>query len=90
MIPEDESREFKVSNFIFPCWQLWARRTGGVVGVAHFDLVVALLGIRVGGSSPLSSVVYAVVGLWGVYLGLVWKPIQRWWQGQVDMPAHGK
>lgn len=39
----------------------------GLVAVAQFDLVAALFGMRFGETSPLTSVVYGLVGLAGVY-----------------------
>jgi len=48
----------------------------GLVGAAHTDLVALLCGA----GSILSSVVYVVVGLSGLYQALQWKAIQRRWQ----------
>ncbi|MEO8075441.1 MAG: DUF378 domain-containing protein, partial [Acidobacteriota bacterium] len=45
----------------------------GLVGLARVDLVAALFGMRFGEVSPLSGVVYALVGLAGAYQGLFWK-----------------
>ena len=39
----------------------------GVVALAHFDLVAALLGMSFGQTSVLSSLVYGLVGLSGLY-----------------------
>jgi uncharacterized protein len=39
----------------------------GLVALAHFDLVAALLGMSFGQTSVLSSMVYGVVGLSGLY-----------------------
>jgi uncharacterized protein len=47
----------------------------GLVGFFQFDLVAALLGE----ASPLSRLVYAVVGLCAVYQAVQWKAIQRRW-----------
>jgi uncharacterized membrane protein YuzA (DUF378 family) len=47
----------------------------GLVGVAHFDLVAALLGEM----SSLSRVVYALVGLSALYQAVSWRAIQRRW-----------
>ena len=51
----------------------------GLVAVARFDLVAALLGMRFGEVSPLSAVVYGLVGLAGAYQGLFWKRVQNRW-----------
>ena len=51
----------------------------GLVGAARTDLVALLFGV----GSPLSSVVYVVVGLAGLYQALAWKSIQRRWHGDL-------
>jgi uncharacterized membrane protein YuzA (DUF378 family) len=48
----------------------------GLVGAMGFDLVAALFGAM----SPLSRLVYIVVGLAAVYQALQWKAIQHRWQ----------
>ena len=35
----------------------------GLVGIAHFDLVATLFGLKFGQTSTLSSIVYVLVGL---------------------------
>ncbi len=54
----------------------------GLVGVAGFDLVAALVGLRFGETSALSSVVYVLVGLAGVYQAVFWRAIRHRWHGQ--------
>jgi uncharacterized membrane protein YuzA (DUF378 family) len=49
----------------------------GIVGLAQFDLVAALFGMRFGETSPLSSVVYAIVGLAGLYQAAAFKGMPR-------------
>jgi uncharacterized membrane protein YuzA (DUF378 family) len=39
----------------------------GLVAVARFDLVAAIFGMHFGETSPLTSVVYGLVGLAGAY-----------------------
>lgn len=39
----------------------------GLVGIARFDLVAAIFGMRFGETSPLTSIVYGLVGLAGAY-----------------------
>jgi uncharacterized protein len=51
----------------------------GLAGVFHLDLVATVFGMRFGETSALSSVVYALVGLSGLYQALTWKFIQRRW-----------
>jgi uncharacterized membrane protein YuzA (DUF378 family) len=53
----------------------------GLAGVFHLDLVATVFGMRFGETSALSSVVYALVGLSGLYQALTWKAIQRRWHG---------
>ncbi len=48
----------------------------GLVGVAKIDLVASLFGP----GSLLSSLVYAVVGLAGLYQAVQFRAIQRRWQ----------
>ena len=52
----------------------------GLVGIARLDLVAALFGMQFGETSVLTSIVYALVGLAGLYQALGWKAIQRRWQ----------
>jgi uncharacterized membrane protein YuzA (DUF378 family) len=47
----------------------------GLVGTIHFNLVAAIFGATI-----VSSIVYALVGIAGLYQVLEWKAIQRRWQ----------
>jgi uncharacterized membrane protein YuzA (DUF378 family) len=51
----------------------------GLVGVAHFDLVATIFGMKFGETSALSSAVYLLVGLSALYQALSFKAIQRRW-----------
>lgn len=51
----------------------------GLVAVARFDLVAALFGMHFGEVSPLTAVVYGLVGLAGLYQALFWKRVQHRW-----------
>ncbi len=51
----------------------------GLVGVAHFDLVAAIFGMRFGETSMLSSAVYILVGVSALYQAVSFKAIQRRW-----------
>ena len=51
----------------------------GLAGTFHLDLVAAVFGMRFGETSALSSLVYGLVGLSGLYQALTWKSIQRRW-----------
>jgi uncharacterized membrane protein YuzA (DUF378 family) len=48
----------------------------GLVAVARFDLVAALFGMRFGEVSPVTAVVYGLVGLSAVYQALTWTRVQ--------------
>lgn len=52
----------------------------GLAGVFHLDLVAVVFGMRFGETSALSSLVYGLVGLSGLYQALTWKSIQRRWR----------
>jgi len=54
----------------------------GLVAIAKFDLVAALFGMHFGETSALTSVVYGLVGVAGLYQGLGWKSVQRRWHSQ--------
>ena len=51
----------------------------GLVGVARFDLVATLFGMSFGETSALTSVIYALVGVAGLYQALSWKRVQGRW-----------
>jgi uncharacterized protein len=55
----------------------------GLAGAFHLDLVAAVFGMKFGETSALSSVVYSLVGLAGLYQALTWKSIQRRWHGDL-------
>jgi len=57
----------------------------GLVAVARFDLVATLFGLRFGEVSAASALVYGLVGLAGAYQALLWKGIQRRWNGSPVM-----
>ena len=51
----------------------------GLAGVFHLDLVATVFGMKFGETSALSSVVYSLVALSGLYQALTWKSIQLRW-----------
>lgn len=53
----------------------------GLVAIARFDLVAALFGMEFGETSPLTAIVYGLVGLAGLYHAAAWKGMQRRWHG---------
>ncbi len=55
----------------------------GLVGAANFDLVATIFGEM----SPVSRLVYVVVGLAALYQALQWKAIQHRWSSTVNAPA---
>ncbi len=56
----------------------------GLVAIVRFDLVATIFGMQFGQTSFLSSAVYGLVGLAGLYQAFSWKAIQRRWQGQLE------
>jgi uncharacterized membrane protein YuzA (DUF378 family) len=51
----------------------------GLVGLAQFDLVAELFGMPFGETSALTSTVYGLVGLAGLYQAVAFKGMpQRW------------
>lgn len=59
----------------------------GLAGAFHLDLVAAVFGMKFGETSALSTVVYSLVGLSGLYQALTWKSIQRRWHGYAGVQA---
>ncbi len=59
----------------------------GLVGLAHFDLVATLFGLKFGETSALTSVVYMLVGLSALYQAASFKAMQRRW-GRESAIAH--
>ncbi|HET6463572.1 MAG TPA: DUF378 domain-containing protein [Candidatus Krumholzibacteria bacterium] len=51
----------------------------GLVAAARFDLVASIFGMQFGQTSPVSAVIYGLVGLAGLYQVFTWKGIQRRW-----------
>ena len=51
----------------------------GLVGIARFDLVASIFGMKFGEVSTLSSVVYLLVGLAALYQAVSFKAIQHRW-----------
>ena len=49
----------------------------GLVGLARFDLVAALFGMQFGETSPLTSVIYGLVGVAGLYRAVAFNALQR-------------
>ncbi len=46
-----------------------------LVGIARFDLVATLFGMRFGEVSPLTSIVYVLVGAAGLYQAVSYKAV---------------
>jgi uncharacterized membrane protein YuzA (DUF378 family) len=51
----------------------------GLVAVARFDLVAALFGMSFGEVSPLTTVVYGLVGVAGLYQALSFNRVRSRW-----------
>jgi uncharacterized protein len=45
----------------------------GLVGFARLDLVAAIFGMNFGETSALTSAIYGLVGMAGVYRAIAWK-----------------
>jgi uncharacterized protein len=60
----------------------------GLVGLAQFDLVAAIFGMQFGQVSPITSIIYALVGLAGVYELFTFRGMPRRWGGSsyADQP----
>jgi uncharacterized protein len=54
----------------------------GLVAIARFDLVATIFGMKFGEVSPISSIVYGLVGLAGIYQAVSFKAMQRRWHGE--------
>jgi len=59
----------------------------GLAGMFRLDLVATVFGMQFGETSAMSAVVYALVGLSGLYQALTWKSIQRRWRPAVAEAA---
>ena len=59
----------------------------GLVGIAHFDLVATIFGMKFGETSTLSSAVYLLVGLAALYHAVSFKAIQHRWGHQAAHPV---
>ena len=51
----------------------------GLVAIAEFDLVAALVGLEFGETNPVSRIVYGLVGLSAVYGAAQLRAIPRRW-----------
>ncbi len=60
----------------------------GLVGIAHFDLVAAIFGMKFGQTSAVTSVVYILVGLSAVYQAVSFRAIQSRWGFPQRQTAH--
>ena len=49
----------------------------GLVGLMRFDLVATLFGMQFGQTSALTSVIYGLVGLAGVYRAIAFNGVER-------------
>ena len=56
----------------------------GLVAVAEFDLVAALVGLEFGETNPLSRAVYGLVGLAAVYQIAQHAAIRRRWSRELN------
>ncbi|HTV13285.1 MAG TPA: DUF378 domain-containing protein [Acidobacteriaceae bacterium] len=56
----------------------------GAYGAMHFDLVATVLGDY----SPMSRVVYALVGISAIYQAVAWAAIRSRWQTRTVAESH--
>ena len=49
----------------------------GLVGIFRFDLVAAIVGRHFGETTPISSAIYVLVALAGIYEAVSWKNTQQ-------------
>jgi uncharacterized protein len=61
----------------------------GLVGLAHFDLVAAIFGLKFGEVSTLTSLVYLLVALSAIYEVFSFKSMQTRW-GHEHSPARAR
>jgi len=67
----------KVLNVIATVLVIVGALNWGLAGAFHLDLVAAVFGMKFGETSALSTVVYSLVGLSGLYQLLTWKSMHR-------------
>jgi uncharacterized protein len=60
----------------------------GLLGLFRLDLVAALVGRHFGETTAISSAIYILVGLAGLYEAVSWKTVQRRSQATYS-PARG-
>ena len=61
----------------------------GLVGLAHFDLVAAIFGLKFGEVSTITSLVYILVALSAIYQVFSLKSMQTRW-GHQHSPARAR
>jgi uncharacterized membrane protein YuzA (DUF378 family) len=76
---EEEEQVMKQIDVIAAVLVVVGALNWGLVALARFDLVAALFGMSFGEVSPLTAVVYGLVGLAGAYQALFWKRVQSRW-----------
>jgi uncharacterized membrane protein YuzA (DUF378 family) len=67
----------KVFNVVATVLVIVGALNWGLAGAFHLDLVAAVFGMKFGETSALSTVVYSLVGLSGLYQLLTWKSMHR-------------
>jgi uncharacterized membrane protein YuzA (DUF378 family) len=74
-----EGRDMKKIDVVAAALVIIGALNWGLAGLFRLDLVATVFGMEFGETSALSAVVYALVGLAGLYQALTWKAIQRRW-----------
>jgi uncharacterized membrane protein YuzA (DUF378 family) len=60
----------------------------GLVAIARFDLVAAVVGLDFGQTNPVSRLVYGLVGLSAAYLATQLPALRRRWSMPPSVTAH--
>jgi uncharacterized membrane protein YuzA (DUF378 family) len=88
-LASEKEDEMKILDIVAAVLVIVGALNWGLVAVANFDLVAALFGMQFGEKSALTAVVYALVGLAGLFQAVSWKGRQKRWQAQMA-PARSR
>jgi uncharacterized membrane protein YuzA (DUF378 family) len=74
---ESRRREMKQIDVLATVLLIVGALNWGLVGLMRFDLVATLFGMQFGETSALTSVIYGLVGLAGVYRAIAFNGVER-------------
>lgn len=77
MTPATEEMEMRQVDALATVLLVVGAINWGLVGLARFDLVAALFGMQFGETSPLTSVIYGLVGVAGLYRAVAFNGLPR-------------